>query len=194
MYLAYQCSFLFVSFVDGGDGVDGGDVGSSLAYSESSSALEPITDDMTSVLDVAENVTGTSVAADNTALTPTVVSSEIPELLHVPVDDGDVGSSLTHSVSSSALEPIINNTNSGFNVTVTPDVSFAADNETPVEPKAKRAKLDTTISEDSSCASDVTDNEKEDKHDKEFLLDTPSRRSGEFCFGNGAFLCQKSQL
>ena len=174
--------------------IDGGDVDSSLAHSESSSALECITDDMNSVLDVVENVAGTSVAADNTALTPTVVSSEIPELLHVPVDDGDVGSSLTHSVSSSALEPIINNTNSGFNVTVTPDVSFAADNETPVEPKAKRAKLDTTISEDSSCASDVTDNEKEDKHDKEFLLDTPSRRSGEFCFGNGAFLCQKSQL
>ena len=45
-----------------------------------------ITDDMNSVLDVVENVAGTSVAADNTALTPTVVSSEIPELLHVPVD------------------------------------------------------------------------------------------------------------
>ena len=175
--------------------IDGGDVDSSLAHSESSSALEPITDDMNSVLDIVENVAGTSVADDNTALTPTVVSSEIPELLHVPVDgDGDVGSSLMHSVSSNALEPIINDTNSGSDVAVTPDVSFAADSETPVKPKAKRAKLDTTISEDSSCASDVTDNEKEDKHDKEFLLDTPSRRSGEFCFGNGAFFCQKSQL
>ena len=169
--------------------IDGDDVGSSLADSESISALEPITDDMNSVL--VENVVGTSVAADITALQPTVVSSEIPELLHVPVDGGDVGSSLMHSESSSALEPIINDMNSGSDVTVIPDVSIAADNETPVEPKAKCAKLDATVSEDSSCASDstadVTDNEKEDKHDKEFLLDTPSRRSGEFCFGNGAF-------
>ena len=169
--------------------IDGDDVGSSLADSESISALEPITDDMNNVL--VENVVGTSVAADITALQPTVVSSEIPELLHVPVDGGDVGSSLMHSESSSALEPIINDMNSGSDVTVIPDVSIAADNETPVEPKAKRAKLDATVSEDSSCASDstadVTDNGKEDKHDKEFLLDTPSRRSGEFCFGNGSF-------
>jgi len=143
---------------------------------------------------IVENVITASVAADSIIMTPTAVSSETPEPVHVPVDGGDVGSSLMHSESSSALEPIINDTNSGSDVTVIPDVSIAADNETPVEPKAKRTKLDTTVSKDSSCASDstadVTDDEKEDKHDKEFHLDTPSRRSGEFSFGNGAFFSE----
>ena len=54
------------------------------------------------------------------------------------------------------------------------------------------------VSEDSSCVSDstadVTDDKKENKRDKDFVLDTPSRRSTGFCFGNGSFVCQKSQV
>ena len=58
-----------------------------------------------------------------------------------------------------------------------------------------RAKLDTVVSEDSSCPSDSTAavTENEDKHDKDFVFDTPIRRSTEFSFGNGPFLCQKLQ-
>ena len=75
-------------------------------------------------------------------------------------------------------------------------VSIADVAGTPVvsdtdNPKAKRIKL---VSEDKSCASDSTSNVTDDERDKDFVLNTPNRRSTDFCFGNGAFIAQKSQM
>ena len=107
-----------------------------------------------------------------------------------------------------SVSSITGDANSRSDVAVTPDLSTVEGLQTPVvsnagvrrlsKPKAKRAKLETVVSEDSSCVSDstadVTDDKKENKRDKDFVLDTPSRRSTGFCFGNGSFVCQKSQV
>ena len=99
------------------------------------------------------------------------------------------------------------------NVAVTSVLSITDDDEslqTPLsvsnavvrrlsKPKAKRAKLEPVVSEEESSASDstvddVTDDKKVDKHDNMFVWDTPSRRSTDFCYGNGCFIAQKSQM
>ena len=82
----------------------------------------------------------TSVTADR-VVTPTASSSET--LVHVHVT-GDVSSSLTHSESISALQPIVNDTNTRSNDAVTPDVSIAGDDgnfQTPVGSNAGISRL-----------------------------------------------------
>ena len=196
-----------------------GDVSSSLTHSESSNALQPIVDDMNTRSNGTVTPDVSITGDDGNFQTPVGSNAGISRLSKpkakrtkldtVVSEDSSCASDSTAAVTDDEDNHDINDTNSGLNVAVTPDISMADDNfHTPVgsnahvsrlsKHKAKRAKLDTVVSEDSSYASDstadVTDNEKEDKYDKEFVFDTPIRRSTEFCFGNGPFLCQKSQL
>ena len=167
----------------------------SVADNAGSLPTTPVISDANSV--AVEYVPAVSVAdnAGSLPTTPVISDANSVAVEYVPAV------SVADNAGSLPTTPVISDANSVDVDKQVPTVSECL--QTPVvsnsatlsKPKAKRAKVECVVSEDDSCVSDSTsDDENIDKHDEDFILDASSSKFADFCFGNGAFIGQKSQM